>query len=155
MKTFKQYLLELGAGGFGLNHLGTDPPDVPGEEAQSGPEGTSIMFGIADTMKASNHLLRLGIVPESDHIHHWHKAFETASNVIITGNHGNETMKKMTVPQKMRWLGELHDDILKQHSGTAVGLLQQDDLRERGMPLTLKNLAKYTPPPPSKKIDFK
>jgi hypothetical protein len=154
MKTFKQYLLEMKVDSPVLNMFSADYTVVPGEGVHAdGPRGQSIAHSESAFVTAREKLKGLGIVPESDHIHHWKSAFDRASNVIISGNHTNEEIHKMTIPEKTGWMNKLHHDILKAHAGTADGFLTLAHLFDQGTPITLTSVVNRTappPPPPSK-----
>lgn len=153
MKTFKQYLLEMRPGNYALSSYAGDPP-VHTTNPDIGASGT--LNSLTDELDLGNELLRVGVkLPQVDHPHVWRDAIELAKNRVLTGNHENEELRKMTVPEKQAWGRELDRKYVDFHVGMAQGLLDADELLRQRLPATAANIFKITPPPASKKIDFK
>ena len=145
MKSFKQHLQEMKTGSPALDLFGRDPK--PGSESDTamGKIHTEVLFG---------KLARVGVTPESEHPHHIATAVTTAQNKIITGNHGNEDLRNLTVPDRMRMAADLNDNFRKHIAGTAEGFGVISDLHDRGIDPTPANIVSRFPPPPSKYIEF-
>ena len=153
MKTFKQYLLEMRPGNYALSSYAGDPPvDTTNPDIGA----SSAMNSLTDELDLGNELLRVGVkLPQVDHPHVWRDAIELAKNKVISGNHDNEKIHNMTVPERMAWGRELDRKYVDFHVGMAQGLLDADELLRQRLPATAANIFKITPPPASKKIDFK
>jgi len=153
MKTFKQYLLEMRPGNYALSSYEADE-DVDTIDDRTGASGT--MASLTNELDLGNELLRVGVkIPQVDHPHIWRDAIKLAKNRVMTGDHQNEELRKMTVPEKQAWGRELDRKYVDFHVGLAQGLLDAAELARQRLPATAANIFKITPPPPSKKIDFK